>query len=539
MLPYHRLKNVSGALHERRHLFSDPRFLVVALACALLVMFIAMGSRDAAAPTRLTATTWNVAAINNNPFEYWLTIPGDQAYADLMSKVEALMKNPGAKNILVSEVFSEDMARRLFKEMRALKWEGVDAVEELWRVDWAKRRVVSQFLRDADIGRKRLVSMPDRITNTMAAGRSAVYRPTTVNCYGETLTSLQDWYARWLKFMFHTPVGAAGKTPAEQLGRIERAKYPALTPEEERISIPLQTLVLCLFDAIQVRMLNTLVGVEPWQQLRARICGALNLRKVQGIVDIVKRRFADSDVVFVQEAGAALIDEAARQLAFHVVAPAARSKSDQNSLVLLNRAVFQTDNVQDVTAEVMALLKDQKGVAAGDLLAVVATDLWNRRFLLCSFHGDTNGLQTVPVATAVQQWASAQPSLRLLFGLDANAYAQGEPGETLDVLDFAAAYVRLGLNSCWGKKPDPRVHTTRNARTYMQPQLSKAASQSEIDAKGDCNPKDFVLFWDSQFAPEAAQRDNTGEGRYDDAVVFPTLSFPSDHAALTAVVREL
>jgi hypothetical protein len=37
--------------------------------------------------SQLRATTWNIAAVNNNPFEYWVTHP-DKAYNKLMADVQ-------------------------------------------------------------------------------------------------------------------------------------------------------------------------------------------------------------------------------------------------------------------------------------------------------------------------------------------------------------------------------------------------------------------------------------------------------------------
>ena len=51
-----------------------------------------------------------------------------------------------------------------------------------------------------------------------------------------------------------------------------------------------------------------------------------------------------------------------------------------------------------------------------------------------------------------------------------------------------------GYSSCWGDAPDPSNHTTFNARTFLQPQLQKAAKSTEKAGKGDKNPKDFILF---------------------------------------------
>ena len=125
---------------------------------------------------------------------------------------------------------------------------------------------------------------------------------------------------------------------------------------------------------------------------------------------------------------------------------------------------------------------------------------------------------------------------RLIFGLDANTYEHEAPGKQ-DVLGFARAYVAKGLTSCWGDTPAPTNHTTYNARTYLQAQLQKAAKQSETAAKGDKNPKDFLLFSPASFTVRSTTKDNTGERRYVEDMVFPTLQFPSDHGVLSTTLE--
>jgi len=58
----------------------------------------------------------------------------------------------------------------------------------------------------------------------------------------------------------------------------------------------------------------------------------------------------------------------------------------------------------------------------------------------------------------------------------------------------------VNMNSCWGKKPNPKNYTTFCARTHLQPQLNKAAAIHERDVKGDRNPKDFIIFFNQNIA---------------------------------------
>lgn len=127
---------------------------------------------------------------------------------------------------------------------------------------------------------------------------------------------------------------------------------------------------------------------------------------------------------------------------------------------------------------------------------------------------------------------------KLVFGLDANTYEKATPGKTQDVLEFAAAYRRELYTSVWGDVPNPKNYTTFNARTYLQPQLNKAARKDELTSKGDVNPKDFILFSPTDYSVQRTWKDNTGHRKYVEGMVFPTLDFPSDHGVLSAVLSK-
>ena len=165
-------------------------------------------------------------------------------------------------------------------------------------------------------------------------------------------------------------------------------------------------------------------------------------------------------------------------------------------------------------------------------------DVFGRRYLLASFHGDTNGLATLPVLAAVHALAQQMPGHRLVFGLDANTYEHGSDSKQ-GVVEFGQDFVSKGYSSCWGDAPDPTNHTTFNARTFLQPQLQKAAKSTEKASKGDKNPKDFILFPKAAYSVVATTKDNTGLRSYTEGMVFPTLQFPSDHGLVATVLREV
>jgi hypothetical protein len=61
------------------------------------------------------------------------------------------------------------------------------------------------------------------------------------------------------------------------------------------------------------------------------------------------------------------------------------------------------------------------GQSRGDLFVIKADHVDGTRYLFASFHGDTNGLLTIPVVTAVHDYAKkAHADRKLVFGMDAN-----------------------------------------------------------------------------------------------------------------------
>jgi hypothetical protein len=66
----------------------------------------------------------------------------------------------------------------------------------------------------------------------------------------------------------------------------------------------------------------------------------------------------------------------------------------------------------------------------------------------------------------------------------------------------------------------------------MADRLTKGA------ASPDFNPKDFILFYNEQFElASAATKDNTGSKTYREGICFPTVAFPSDHAAVSVDLK--
>merc|ERR1712025_926212 len=480
----------------------------------------------------LTVATWNVAAINNNPFEYWIHSE-DESYNKLMSDVQAFISEPGDKDVRVKEVFTDAMRDELKDKMKGAGWAGVDDVDDLWQDDYRRRKIVTGFLKDAELGSKRLASMPDRVTNTIRSTDGKKMRPTVINCYEQEFSSLVDWWTQWKTFVFDTEIN--GKPVYGLLQPIKRSKYPAISMAEEAVSLPLQTLAGAIFDAILVHMMQN-VAQDTWQPLRTQLCEALNRKKDSRTLDILDQKYSDADLIFVQEAASSFVAAAkAHALGekYEIIAPASLDpKRDQNSLVLVKKGFGSFEEV-----DVLSSLSDAP-VAAGDLLVVQNDD-----YVLASFHGDTNGLATIPITDAVLGKVGDKT---LIFGLDANTYETKRDGYQ-NAEEYQAHIVEKGLASQRGatKDMDPKLYTTFNARTYLQPQLNKAVSYEErfTNINVDRNPKDFVLF-STSLELVSTSRDNTaktssssGEPKYDNEKMFPTLKFPSDHAITKVVLK--
>ena len=170
----------------------------------------------------LSVTTWNVAAINNNPFEYWLTVDDDPEYNHLMESVEKFVEDPGSEmDVPVNKVFTDDMFDRLERRMvgNDVGW---PSVRDYWTSDYRDRKIVSGFLKDKTLGSKRLASMPDRVTNTINVANSVepVCRPTVINMYGGDLSDMGIWMDEYEKFLFDSKLSIRGKDGKDEERRV-------------------------------------------------------------------------------------------------------------------------------------------------------------------------------------------------------------------------------------------------------------------------------------------------------------------------------
>jgi hypothetical protein len=238
-----------------------------------------------------------------------------------------------------------------------------------------------------------------------------------------------------------------------------------------------------IFDAILVHMMNTVSDPTVWQPLKKTMVESLNKKKVPHTLEILKKVYGNSDIITLQEVSSSFIDQAkhgALGKSFWIVAPSDMDPvRDQNSVVFLNKKTFPEGVIQEITDRVIASFPAgvDVPVAKGDINVITTVDKDGIAYVIASFHGDTNGLATIPVNDAIMKTIDTNSDLmnhKLIFGLDANTYENAKPGKQQDVLEWGNSYVSRGQTSCWGDVPQPGNYTTFNARTYLQPQLNKA-----------------------------------------------------------------
>eukprot|EP00397_Hematodinium_sp_SG-2012_P012160 GEMP01012323.1.p1 GENE.GEMP01012323.1~~GEMP01012323.1.p1 ORF type:complete len:549 (+),score=90.87 GEMP01012323.1:24-1670(+) len=497
----------------------------------------------------LHVVTWNVAAVNRNPFEYWITHPSEE-YATMMQKVEHFMDASESEDVAVSDVFTFQMMEELEEILNKEGYEHVEKASEWWKENMVTRRIISGFIKDKIIGEKRLISMPDRLVNTISGPDEKVhYRPTIINGYEKPLDSMNDWWRLWKQFMFVDAVeiegenGVSAKRPCELLSKISSEKYPRLSKEESEMSLPLQIMCLAVFDAIMVNMMN-FVAPKKWHPLKMELMEIFTgKKKTQRTVEILLAYIqkVSPDAICLQEVAANSIIhfQELNSSGYITYTPGNISyKRDQNSVIILNNLY---DNIQERTSDVLSHVEPKsvaKGIQDGDLFVIEATKRGGDiRFVFASFHGDTMGLLTLPVVKAVHKWMQQNaPSSRLVFGLDANSCHTHVEGKKQGLDEFIAAIEDLGLESCFQRNA---CTTTFNARTFLQPQLNKAVRLKDVrdSSAADRNPRDHVLVDRKHYAIMQAFRDNHGVPfeAYDENAIFPTRTFPSDHSVVYAI----
>lgn len=139
---------------------------------------------------RLSIASWNIAAINNNPFEYWITYKDNPHYEEIMAKVEQFLEDPGEKDVPVSTVFTDTMFNKLDERLQGVGW---TSVKKYWEDDFKNRKIVEGFMKvslfitkyfvsiDILLGRKGVSSANCRASVESLVGRSPWIQATGIH----------------------------------------------------------------------------------------------------------------------------------------------------------------------------------------------------------------------------------------------------------------------------------------------------------------------------------------------------------------------
>jgi hypothetical protein len=470
-----------------------------------------------------------------------------------MCRVQQCIDCPGSHDLKIGQIFTQSMFIELRSELEKNGAKRMEELDDYWNSNLKERSAISGFLKDTSLGKKRLISMPDRMSSSIKTQTGQlVFRPSPITGNREDLGDVGKWWIAWQRFMFHTPASIRGQSVANVLSLFEvipRAKYPALSAEEEAMSVGLQTLCLALFDAVFTHLLSS-IAPETWQPLKHSLHQSLYENKAASCVSILGGQYRDADVIFVQEASEAFAARAGVCLDHIVLRPTGASgRRSQMSLILARRSMFQPSTARDLTGEVLRRV-EPACVGREDLCVF---EIWSRDgpCLLASFHGDSDGASTGPVLAALDRVARELcPGHTLLFGLDANttdsdhdpgherggSRAEAEEGASTGRAGFGRELAGRGLGSCWQGQDLGGLWTTFNARTYLQPQLHKAVGAAEVLDRRHMRLRDWVVFRAAQLSVASVARDNTGRREFVHRVM-PSQAFPSDHAIVAAVLR--
>lgn len=544
----------------------------------------------------MNVATWNIAGINNNPFEYWTTFENEDTnkkYQSLMKAIKTFMETEKSKaetvekktkglveevvpnfggasiaarnrfhvnaqrvvvtkgslstilessrevEILVGDVFTLDMAEELFNLMRDHKVKGWEEVKEIYDKDYCQRPIIKKFLLDEDIAKKRFVSGPDRYTNTILNSDSTkAMRPSAINAYEGDLSEMSGWWEQWKAFMFSADKKVGSKSPYKLIKKLTHDKYKAIDEiKEAPITIPLQIMACAIFDAILIFMLNEVSN--DWQELRKKLV-AVNEKKQQNTYDILNHyegnQFLANQVIFLQEVSANFFTEEYKEKSgfkFH------ESSGAQQSVILTQMLDFQEQNITRNFLEHCGMRGDiGKKVKANDICVVTAQyaeDEHMDKYILISYHAESSGKDSEDILRLIKSVKDQYyDGFIMVLGMDANT----KKNDTL--ASFIETVNVLGLE--YAKASNSSV-TTCKARTYLQPQFSKAVYLDDpTDKKNfeenkniDHNLKDFCIYESGKLQSSDTKIDNTGKKRYT-SQFLPTSTFPSDHAVVSTTL---
>lgn len=419
------------------------------------------------APLTLDVVGCNVGTVAGGIFEFF-----NRDFEPLTKEAEALM----ASDLTFEQQYGPAIRDKLCPWLES---SGIAVPHDALNATLGRK---VSYMRSSELGKKRFVSLPARQTPE---------RFTHIGT-GEVLAdSAEAFVTQWTA---HAPLLTECKTIPD--------KYKDVTDEERAHSKFWQLLWLCLFDLV---MWSVFDATPDSDRIRGRaVAHAKQMESGTGQMGRMAARMPM--VALASEVDTR--DEAALSAiwaGYDLVLP--KERGQQTQVVALKTGFF---------TDVRTLLDD------GKLLAVSAKTIAKPgHVVFASFHGVSEGTDTVAAVAALKQVVLSEPGARLVACLDANTSLYPDNALKLSMAPFRDAVVDL---QCMPTPGDADSFTTYGGRTLLQAQPHKSCDAPVRDQR------DFMLLSpDVEVASFEIGRGSGGP--------MPNAGHSADHAELVLQLR--
>jgi hypothetical protein len=504
----------------------------------------------------MKVVTWNMAGINNNPFEYWSSEEGSRMQK-IQQYMEEFVDGQGiGETLKIETIFPPENLSALLEATRKANTQYIS-----WKIDEKvftyigtlydrlQNLTVNQLIKGPDdktmacMNDTRRFSRPDSVTSN---------RPTVVN---QAKFNPNSWYKDWLTFMFTARSSSPGKTPQPPVLDVQNKKLKALqsaAKSEEKsedisdeglwIGTLTDLLMLGIFDATLILGMKK-SGVPKWMDCKMGSVEEAKKKKEEKLMQILDG-YEKADVIFLQEVSQSImkiLKEKTRETTFRVQTTDQNPESNQMTAVLIKHSL-----VIPYSLNLLPTKKTLLGTTAVEVKIKGGKGQPDVKYVLASVHSKTE--DAYKTVRALKNLALHNSSQRIIIGIDSNA--NPENGQyTPGVFNYQVT--ELQLHTGWTNTALKRSYTTYKQRSFIQSQVNKSCTSKEtrnvnVGAQNDCCVKDFILWGNvghNHFNPRlevSCELANTDTPYvWVGNQLLPTESFPSDHVIVTCEVPDV
>lgn len=463
----------------------------------------------------IRVASWNVAGVNNNPFEYWM--PSNEKHTELMKKFEDAVLNPV---VTVRTYFDQKKYNLLLRKMGEIEIKAVD--QEKSDIMGSFYNEISSlsmeaFATNTKIKESRLLSYPDRFP-----------RPRLTAIRYDLNSSIDVWYDAWLNDMFEKTNGQEtgwehiifNNLGVDENGKSNKrsSKYK-LIGDDRTADEQLQVLGLAVMDTIFFSILHELRAEET----KTSILASLSSDKTKVIGRVLQRLAMDSDLICLQEVNAKTIQSITPR-GFGFVVPRNPKDIPQDSAILYRESIFDKGENIDLEFRHSHWDDDYPGPVydlVNDSVAARLTLKDRSSLVVVSYHAQSEGLDSLQVVQALRN--KGEP---FILGIDANTISENKKG-TLSVEKFNEELKGLQYAT--------HNPTTKKSRTHFQAQMGKGVKyEYALNEKGE--QKDYIVSNMKVISQGVVTGYLEPDGSRSDSRLLPALDFPSDHYIVKAIV---